>query len=74
VSDQNRFVEFEGIDYGENILAQPLTYVLRVRIAGSTESASRNAINAIVGRELRREVVKHMRSVSASGQQHHCSS
>ena len=58
---------------GKNVLAQPLTYVLRVRIAGSTESAPRHPVNVIVSCELRCEVVKDMRSVSASCQQHHCS-
>src|ERR1700676_1082892 len=69
MADEHRPRQFQGVDDREYIVAKTIEWVIRNRETRCTESAPCDAVDVVIGRELRRKVVEHMRRVPAAGQQ-----
>ena len=69
MTDEHRPLQFQGTDDREYIVAKTIEGVVRRRETRCTKPASRDAVHVMIGRELRRKLVKYVRGVPAAGQE-----
>src|SRR6266849_772109 len=71
MSHQDRLVQFERVHHRHNVVAEAVGRIIRGGKTGRAEPAPRNAVNMVVGRKLRCELVAYVRRVPAPGQENH---
>src|SRR5439155_24148424 len=69
MTDDHRPLQFQGTNDREYIVAKTTEGVGRRRETRGTKPASRDAVHVMIGRELRRKLVKYVRGVPAAGQE-----
>src|SRR5712675_2294619 len=61
MTGKDRMIEFQRSDDDQNVFSQTLSGIVRDRrrgLTGSTETATRNGVYVMVGRELRSELIE----------------
>ncbi len=70
VSGEHGCFQPERIEYGDHVVAEPIRTGLGLVKSGRAEAAPRDAVDMEAVGELRREVVKHVRRIAASREEH----
>jgi hypothetical protein len=66
---EHRFVQFERVEYGKNVVAKPVGVVSSGGDTGRAEATPRNAIHVVADGKLRREIVKQVSCAAEASQE-----